>query len=117
MPGGTATDNANGSSSGFSAIGGAATDLLVADDGVYITKIRDFGSTVTTGSVFVEIEGSQSIKTTFNDTHEDILSGVTEPLNSNVLRDVNFGGIGTVLGFANSSVVNPRFVIQIINHG
>ena len=42
--------------------------------------------------------------------HEDILSGVTEASpNSNVLRDVNFGGIGTVLGFANSSVVNPRF--------
>ena len=51
---------------GFSAIGGAATDLLVADDGVYITKIRDFGSTIT-GVVFVEIEGTQSIKTTFND--------------------------------------------------
>ena len=109
VPGGTATDNANGTSSGFSAIGGAATALLVADDGVYITKIREFGSTVT-GSVFVEIEGSQSIKTTFNDTHEDILSGVTEASpNSNVLRDVNFGGIGTVLGFANSSVVSPRF--------
>ena len=72
----------------------SSTDLLVADDGVYITKIRDFGSTVT-GSVFVEIEGTQSIKTTFNDTHEDILSGVTEASpNSNVLRDVNFGGIG-----------------------
>ena len=40
----------------------------------------------------------------------EILSGVTEASpNSNVLKDVNFGGIGHVLGFSNTAVVNPRF--------
>jgi hypothetical protein len=109
FPGSSATDNANGTSTGFSAIGGAPTDLLVADDGVYITKIRDFGATVT-GSVFVDIEATQSVKTTYNDTHEEVLSGVTEESTvSNVLHDVDFGGIGTVLGFSNTSVPSPRF--------
>ena len=102
-------DNANGTATGFSAIGGSPTDLLVEDDGVYITQIRDFGATVT-GAVFVDIEASQEIKTTYNDVYEEILSGVTEASpNGNVLVDVDFGGIGTVLGFSNVSVTNPRF--------
>ena len=109
VAGGNQTDNSNGTSDGFSAIGGASTDLLVADDGTYTTKIRDVGSTVT-GSVFVEIEASQTIKTTYNDLFTEILSGVTEASpNSNVLKDVNFGGIGHVLGFSNTAVVDPRF--------
>ena len=96
--GGNQTDNSNGTSDGFSAIGGASTDLLVADDGTYTTKIRDVGSTVT-GSVFVEIEASQTIKTTYNDLFTEILSGVTEASpNSNVLKDVNFGGLVMCLG-------------------
>ena len=110
VPNGNQTDNANGSSSGFSAISGSATDLLLADDGVYITKIRDFGQTIT-GAVLVDITASQSIKTTFNDTHEDIFSGVTDAdaPNSNVIKETGFGGIGHVLGFSNTSVVSPRF--------
>ena len=107
---GNQTDNSNGTTSGFSAIGGSPTDLLAVDDATYITKIRDFGATVT-GSVFVELEASQEIKTTFNDAFTEVLSGVTEASpNSNVLRDVNFGGIGTVLGFSNTTLSpNPRF--------
>lgn len=106
---GNQTDNANGTASGFSAIGGSPTDLLVDSDGVYTTKIRDFGSLVT-GSVFVEIEGTQQIKTQFTDTHETVIAGVTEAsTTANVLKETNFGGIGTVLGVSNASVVNPRF--------
>ena len=109
VAGGNQTDNSNGTSTGFSAISGSATDLLVADDGVYITKIRDFGSTVT-GSIFVDIEATQEVKTTYNDTYEEVLSGVTEASpNDNVLVDVDFGGIGHVLGFNNSAVVDSRF--------
>ena len=110
MANGNQTDNSNGTTSGFSAIGGSPTDLLAVDDATYITKIRDFGATVT-GSVFVELEASQEIKTTFNDAFTEVLSGVTEASpNSNVLRDVNFGGIGTVLGFSNTTLSpNPRF--------
>ena len=110
VPNGNQTDNSNGTASGFSAIGGSPTDLLAVDDATYITKIRDFGSTIT-GSIFVDIEASQEIKTTYNDSFTEVLSGVTEASpNSNVLRDVNFGGIGTVLGFANTTLSpDPRF--------
>ena len=110
VPNGSQTDNANGTSSGFSAIAGSVTDLLLADDGVYTTKIRDFGQTIT-GAVLVEIEGTQSIKTTFNDTHTDIFAGVTDAdaPNSNVIKETSFGGIGHVLGFSNTSVIGPRF--------
>ena len=102
-------DNANGTSSGFAAIAGAVTDLRTEGDGVYITQIRDFGATIT-GSVQVDIEGTQEIQTTFNDEKTVILSGVTEEsIKSNVLHDVNFGGIGHVLGVSNASVISPRF--------
>ena len=103
------TDNANGTSTGFAAVSGSPTDLIAVDDGVYITQIRDFGATIT-GSIQVDIEGTQEIQTTFNDEKSVILSGVTEASpNSNVLKDVDFGGIGHVLGFSNTSVPSPRF--------
>jgi len=107
---GNQTDNSNGTSSGFSAIGGSPTDLLAVDDATYITKIRDFGATVT-GAVFVDFESSQEIKSTYNDLFTEILSGVTDAdaPNSNVLKETGFGGIGHVLGVSNASVVDPRF--------
>ena len=110
VAGGNQTDNSNGTSSGFSAIAGSTTDLLLADDGVYTTKIRDFGTTIT-GAVLVEIEATQSIKTTYNDTHEDFFSGVTDAdaPNSNVLKETGFGGIGHVLGFSNTNIDDVRF--------
>jgi len=102
-------DNANGTATGFSAIGGSPSDLLAVASGEYITQIRDFGATVT-GAVFVDIEATQEVQTTYNDTYDEILSGVTEASpNDNVLVDVDFGGIGHVLGFSNAAVVNPRF--------
>ena len=104
----TATDNANGTSSGWSATS-SASDLLAAGSGEYITQIRDFGSTVT-GAIYVEIEGTQSVQTNYNSAKESILTGVTDASGTvGVLKDASFGGIGTVLGFSNSSVVSPRF--------
>ena len=39
-----------------------------------------------------------------------ILSGVTEVSGTaGVLKETAFGGIGHVLGFSNTAVVNPRF--------
>jgi len=108
---GNQTDNSNGTASGFSAISGSPTDLLAVDDATYVTKIRDFGATVT-GSIFVDFESTQEIKTTFNDAFTEVLSGVSDATspNSNVLKDASFGGIGTVLGFANTTLSpNPRF--------
>ena len=103
-------DNANGTSTGFSAISGSSTDLLAVGDGVYITQIRDFGATIT-GSIQVDIEATQEIQSTFNDEKTVILQGVTEESTAfaNVLHDVNFGGIGHVLGVSNASVSSPRF--------
>jgi hypothetical protein len=106
---GNQTDNSNGTSSGFSAIGGSPTDLLAIDDATYVTKIRDFGATIT-GSVFVDFESSQEIKTTYNDLFEEYLSGVSETsTGTDILKDVDFGGIGHVLGVSNVSVISPRF--------
>ena len=83
--------------------------MIALGDGVYITQIRDFGATIT-GSIQVDIEGTQEIQVTFNDEKTQILSGVTEEsIKSNVLHDVNFGGIGHVLGVSNAAVVSPRF--------
>ena len=104
----SATDNANGTSSGWSATS-SATDLLASGSGEYITQIRDFGSTVT-GAIYVEIEGTQSVQTNYNSAKEAILTGVTDPSGTaGVLKDASFGGIGTVLGFSNTAVVDPRF--------
>ena len=105
----SATGNANASATGFAVVSGSPTDLIATGTGEYITQIRDFGSEVT-GAILVEIEGSQAIETTYEIQHDDILTGVTEASpNDNVLHDVDFGGIGHVLGFSNASVVNVRF--------
>jgi hypothetical protein len=107
--GGSVTDNANGSSSGWSAIGGIPTDLLATGDATYITQIRDFGTPVT-GSVIVDIIGSQTIQDTYFDQKSIYLSGVSENSGTPVtLQDSSFGGIGTVLGFANAEVTTGRY--------
>ena len=101
-------DNANGTSSGFSATA-TASDLLASESAEYITSIRDAGAIVT-GAVFVDIEGTQAVETTFNDSKETYLSGVTDVSGTaGVLKDASFGGIGHVLGFSNTAVVSPRF--------
>ena len=104
-------DNSNGTSTGFSAIGGSPTDLLATSTSEYITAVRDLGETLT-GAIQIDIEGSQSIQSQFNDQKDDYLTGVTEDsVKSNVLHETAFGGIGTVLGFGNSDakVTNAVF--------
>ncbi len=103
-------DNANGTSTGFSAIGGSPTDLLADGSATYITQIRDFGSVIT-GQVQLDIQGTQAIQTTWNDQHDHIIESVTEAgeATNNVLVDSSFGGIGHIIGFANSEPLNFRF--------
>ena len=102
-------DNANGTSTGFSAVAGSATDLLADGDATYITQVRDFGS-ILTGSVNIEIDGTQGIETSWNDQHEHIIESVTETApNSTVLVDSSFGGIGHIIGFANTQPLNFRY--------
>jgi len=102
-------DNANGTSTGFSAIGGSPTDLLADGTATYITQIRDFGATVT-GQVQVDIQGTQAVQSTWNDQHEHIIESVTEASgSSDELKDSSFGGIGHLVGFANSEPLDFRY--------
>ena len=103
-------DNANGTSTGFSAIGGSPTDLLADASGTYITQIRDFGSTIT-GQIAIDLLATQAIQTTYNDQHEHITESVTEegPVAGNVLVDSSFGGIGHIIGFANATPLDFRY--------
>ena len=101
-------DNANGTSTGFSAIGGSPTDLLADSTATYITQVRDFGSVVT-GSILIDIEGTQIVETTWNDQHEHITESVTEATSAGRLKDSSFGGIGHILGFSNSASLNFRY--------
>lgn len=105
----SATDNANGSSTGWSAVAGSNTDLLASASATYITQIRDIG-TVVTATIALDIEANQALSTTFNDQYTTFLTSVSEPsATANVLIDTSFGGIGQVLGFGNASITTGRY--------
>ena len=89
-------DNANGSSSGFSATGDPDDLSVTGSEAIYYTQIRDLGMSrayLTT----VDFSGSQAVKTTYNDLRTTIVSDVSEtsaPFD-NVLKAT---GVGTLLG-------------------
>ena len=105
-------DNANGTSSGWSAVAAAPTDILADESATYITQIRDLGSVVT-GALFVDIEATQAVETSYNDYHTVLFSGATEvstgPV-ANVMQEDNFGGLGTVLG---GNTASPNTTLSI----
>jgi hypothetical protein len=105
----SATDNANGSSSGWSLVAGENTDILADDYAEYITQIRDLEAVVT-ASISIDITANQTIETSFNDQKTVFISGTSEVSdNASILTEVDFGGIGHLLGSANASVPSPRF--------
>lgn len=63
--GGSKVDNANGTSSGWSA---SATDLRGGSQATYITQIRDIGD-VLTGYVLLRTDSQQEVQATYNDQH------------------------------------------------
>lgn len=102
-------DNANGSSSGWSIIGGEPTDLLADQSAEYITQIRSFDTTIV-GQITVDIETFQEVQTTYNDQHEEYLESVSDgSASADILVDADFGGIGHILGYANAAVPAPRY--------
>lgn len=106
---GSPVDNANGTSSGWSAISGSPTDLLATSSAEYTTQIRDLGF-ITAASVQLDLSFSQEVQSTFNDQQTDYLESVSDTSGStSVLVDADFGGIGHILGFSNASVSNPRY--------
>jgi hypothetical protein len=108
-PGASKVDNANGSSTGWSAISGSITNLLAPENATYITQIRDFGAVIT-GSINIEIEATQEVQSSYTDQHTRVLDMVSDTsAAANVLIDTSFGGIGHILGFANGLVTTGRF--------
>ena len=71
------TDNANGTSSGWSAIIGRPTDLKAVGSAVYYTQIRDFGQPVT-GYVNITANLIQEIQAGYNDQHVSVLDSVSD---------------------------------------
>jgi len=106
-------DNANGSSSGWSVIGGSPTDLRALENAEYVTQIRDLGNTLT-ASIQLELVGSQALKSTWLDYSEQIGGDqVTEAASgSGKLKDVDFSGtlgIGEILGSSNTGAATVTY--------
>ena len=100
-------DNANGTSSGWSVVGGAPTDLqVVGASAYYQTQVRDIVAN-TSASITANVIGDTAVTTTWNTFRSDVASGVTEVSSDNTfLIDTACGGaqgLGTVLGFSNSA--------------
>ena len=105
----TPADNANASASGWTYDAASSPSDITAEgaSATYITPIRDMGGVIT-ASIGAEISGTQVTKSTFRDFQEDIYSGAATEAQTGTpqddeLRDTNFGGIGTVLGFSNTA--------------
>ena len=60
-------------------------------------------------SILIDIEGTQSVETSWNDQHEHITESVTEATSAGTLKDSSFGGIGHILGFSNTTPLNFRY--------
>ena len=107
----TNVDNANGSSLGFSVDVDNPSALSSTDESYveYTTQIRDVG-TVIRGAIRIKPIISISSSTTYNDEYRLIQSGISDfhpsanlSVNSSILVDNAFGGIGSILGFANAN--------------
>jgi hypothetical protein len=113
------TDNANEKSSGWIFISGSPSDIKALSNATYTTSIRDLGANVLSGTLVIDINGYQGIKSTWLDQMTVIGEGVVEayqPGNSSLwgrqLRDDNFRGslgIGNTLGFANTAVATVTY--------
>ena len=100
-------DNANGTSTGFSAAT-SANDLAADGSATYITKIRDMGQTLT-GQIQLDIIGLQTSRTTFNDEMDTIYSSTTDASTSGRTTDAAVGGLGRNLGSGNTLSLDFRF--------
>lgn len=103
----TLIDNANGSASSFTVDG----DLITAQGEVssYTTQVRDLGQHVR-GTIKIGtkiIVGSPN--TTFESQYVTVLEGVSDGLETNVLVDTSFGGIGSILGYNNANAASTSY--------
>jgi hypothetical protein len=111
------TDNANGSSVGFS-VASNSSFISTGSNPVatYITPIRDMGK-VLKGTIRVNPTISVSAPGyTFNNQYLDVISGITDfhpstglGVNNYILVDNAFGGIGHILGFNNTNAATVTY--------
>jgi hypothetical protein len=107
----TNVDNANGSSLGFSSDIADPSTISSTDQALaeYTTQIRDVGKVIR-GTIRINPVITILSITTFNDQYRVIQSGISDyhlsdnlAINSSILVDNAFGGIGHILGFNNSN--------------
>lgn len=99
-------DNSNGSATGFSVY--STTDFLTtgtSSTSEYITQIRDMGKTITGTTRINSVVSINNPSIAYPAFINTIISnGVSDPSpSSDVLVDVAFSGIGTILGFSNAN--------------
>lgn len=115
-------DNSNGSATGFSVY--STTDFLTTGNNPtseYITQIRDMGRTITGTTRINPIVSINNPSISYPAFINTIINnGVSDPSPaSNVLVDVAFSGIGTILGFnnANAAVVTYNSFQRTLTSG
>jgi len=106
-------DNANGTSSGWSVVSLAPTDLQFSGNSAfYQTQVRDVTAN-TASSITANVIGTSATASTWNTFRTDIAAGVTEVSDDNtIIIDTACGGaegLGTVLGFSNSAAAAVTF--------
>jgi len=123
----TNVDNSNGASSGFSTDITNPEILSTTNQpyAQYITQIRDVGRVIK-GSIRIKPTISISTSTTYNDLHRSIIQGISDshasdgiPVDTSILVDNAFGGIGTILGFnnANAAVATYNVYARTLTSG
>lgn len=116
----TNVDNANGSSIGFSVDVGnpAALSTTTQPYAEYTTQIRDMGRVIK-GSIKIKPAISIDSAITYNDQYRTVQSGVADlhttdnlSVNTTVLVDNAFGGIGTILGYNNANAAAVSYNVK-----
>ena len=112
-------DNSNGSSSGFSALADADDLFVSGASAQYVTQIRDM-QTSDFYRVELDFEGTQTVKTTYNDLRTEITSDVSEAQTGTPDASiVEADGLGTLLGTTFSATYdsNNRSLIDDSSSG
>jgi hypothetical protein len=113
----TNVDNANGSSIGFSvdANNPSAISTTTEGYGEYTTQIRDVGAVIK-GAIRIKPVISIASSITYNDEYRLIQAGVSDyhvsanvTVNTSILVDNAFGGLGHILGFSNISAAPTSY--------
>lgn len=116
----TNVDNANGSSIGLSVDVGnpAALSSTTQSYAEYITQIRDMGRVIK-GSLKIKPSISIDSAITYNDQYRLIQSGVSDlhttdnlSVNVSILVDNAFGGLGSLLGYANANAAAVSYNVS-----